>query len=177
MRKAAGSDLAGLSEQQQDILDAIARLKRDKNGHYSPSDVSQELVQAGDRSGLASLSRAIIRLERRGLIRRWHRHHEGKKHGWYFFTLTEAGLTVINDRRKERGLDALEMVHYEPKPPMTDEEFAERMQRLHDDWQLIGLKNAWQGASEAVRRRFLEWANQEVNISTTDDDVNRQKAC
>jgi hypothetical protein len=67
------------------------------------------------------------------------------KHDRNFFTLTEAGLQIINQERGRQGLDALPMVHYSPpteeERAVMEEERAER-EATHRYWGLRVAKEA-----------------------------------
>jgi DNA-binding MarR family transcriptional regulator len=147
--------------QQRAILEVIAVLKRDELGRYYPENVSNKMIAPGDRSAQASLSRAIIRLEGRGLIQRHHQHIGGRKHGFYCFTLTEAGLEIINDLRSRQGLDALEMITYTPAAGMTDEEFSARLSsiwaRITDEEKLHQAKDAATRLNPRKLKELREW--------------------
>jgi hypothetical protein len=131
-----------LSKQQHDILDVIALLEPDERGRYATADIGIKMVEPGDRSGSASVSRAVVRLEGRGLIRREHKHCTAKKHGAYRFSLTEAGLEVVNGLRARHGLGPLELINLPPKPPMTAEEFRAELRRISAESNLLRAKDA-----------------------------------
>jgi hypothetical protein len=148
--------VSGLSKQQRDILDVIARLKRSELGTYHVGDITREMEVAGDRPATASISRAVIRLEGRGLLCRHHQHGAGNKHGFYLFTLTEVGLRIVNELRQRHGLGALEMIHYAPKPPITNEEFRAKMEAIRAE---VGLLRAKDAAGELPPERLKELRN------------------
>jgi hypothetical protein len=133
---------SGLSKQQLDILDVIARLKRSELGTYHVGDITREMEVTGDRAATASISRAVIRLEGRGLLCRHHQHGAGTKHGFYLFTLTEVGLRIVNELRQRHGLGALDMIHYAPQPPITNEEFRAKMEAIRAEVGLLRAKDA-----------------------------------
>jgi DNA-binding PadR family transcriptional regulator len=144
----------GLSGQQCALLDAVARLEPcglgdgyHRNGR-APSGTAgyyhAEDLAEGDRgrSAAASRSRALARLERRGLIRR--HTFEGHKARSYhrFFTLTDAGLEAVNRLRARHGLKPLAVQHYQEKPPMTEEEFVARLEAGRKEFALHEAINA-----------------------------------
>jgi hypothetical protein len=158
---------AGLSEQQRDVLDVIARLKpggveahgdyygrwgrapSGSAGYYFTDSVVVELAQAGDRSASASLARTLARLEQRGLIRR-HGYQEQKKNSCYrFFTLTEAGLVLVNEIRQRASLPALTVQNYPEEPPVSMEAL---QARLRADWKALDAKINLSQATDAAAR-------------------------
>jgi hypothetical protein len=147
----------GLSKQQRAVIAAIARLKREEDGRYWPKHVSYDLGYDGDRSASASLSRALARLEARGILRRHPIHRDAKKHDGYFFTLTEAGLRLVNEERRRQGLEPLGMVLYVPKPGLTAEEFDARMKALTDGWAMTDAKAAAGKLSPEALAEFRQW--------------------
>jgi hypothetical protein len=115
------AQLSGLSRQQRQILAAIAALQpegyRGAPGAWTPPtpagyyrsrwlrpDDFAVLDDRRRRSASASRARSLARLARRGLLRR---HPFGGQPvptcPYRFFTLTDAGLAVVNQLRRNLG--------------------------------------------------------------------------
>jgi hypothetical protein len=184
----ARNKLKFCSAQQQDILVLIARMTPQglepyygdyyghggrtpsgTTGYYAPVDISANLGTAGDRSRQASASRAVTRLEARGLLRRHRRR---------YVLLTTDGLAVANAIRRKLSLPPLEVQTYEEPPKMTDAEFTNRLEAI----EVGAVKRAAEKLSPdglAELRRWIDARLEEashlkaVNIATTGSDVNR----
>jgi hypothetical protein len=160
-------NLPGLSKQQRVLLRAIALAEPDKAdgtrpARYYPENIFDKVGKAGNRSESASLSRALTRLAGRGVIKRHHIHAGGGKHGWYYFTLTKAGVGLANVIRGGRGLPPLAFVPWTPPPPMTDEQFAARVEAIHGEWALLGAKEAAAKLSPARLEELRRWIDRRL---------------
>jgi hypothetical protein len=181
--RGTGVNRWGLSLQQRAILAVIAELKPqgvDENesygcyrltpygtaGYYHPGDITPKLAQAGDRSASASLARAFARLERRGLIHR-HGYRDPKKHsGYRFFTLTPAGLQIVNAIRHRRGLPQLVVKYFPTKKPMTEEEFTQRLEAMRAARAMHAAIQAATQLSPAGLAQLREWIDQRLATTT-----------
>jgi DNA-binding MarR family transcriptional regulator len=161
--------LAGLSRQQIQILETIARLDPDrhgKDGRYDPRDVSVPLVGGEGRSAAASLSRALVRLEGRGLIERHNRYEDGKKHGRYFFVFTAAGWEVLNAIRRRLRLPTRERIVHVPKPPMTDEEFTAWADAFQARYDLLAAQDMAAKLSRPGLEALRQWIDEQLRNTT-----------
>jgi hypothetical protein len=152
---------SGLSEQQRELLGVIAREEPDKRGRYYPKDVFRG-VEPGSRSQSASLSRALVRLECRDILIRHHHHIDGKKHGTYFFTLTEAGCALVNEVRGLYNLPALAYAPYTPEPQMSAEEFDRRIREMNERCALRDAVTAAEQLSPAGLEELRCWIDQRL---------------
>jgi DNA-binding PadR family transcriptional regulator len=167
-----GRQVDRLSEQQREVLDAIARLEPQglaaqpwsrwrapsgSAGCYDPKDVSAALGAAYDRSRQASIARAMTRLEARGLIRR-HRYADPTKTGRSrFFTLSAAGLVVVNEIRYWFDLPPVAVEVWDEPPPMTEEEFDRRLQAIELDAVKARAAKLRPAGLEELRRWIDAW--------------------
>jgi len=140
---------SGMSEQQRAMLEAIALASPDKRGRYYPYDIFDKVGKTGTRSEPASLSRALVRLERRGLIERHHYYTRGHAYGGYVVVLTEPGCALVNQVRAGHGLPPLTFLPYDPRPRRNAEEVAQEFRR---HWQEVEDRLALDTVKALARR-------------------------